>query len=255
MARDAWNDVTPETIKNCWRHADIRRNPIILRVPQTLAQRGWNVIHKFADSSSGMTLPQAEDSLKEIFGDRYDDDDWRPALKIMTETEPDEDVHSLIKALQEKSHAKKQPFIPTEYAEVATKVAAAIKELEQRNRIFEGAPSADAFIEPEIETEVEVVPIRTDDELVSEVLREQAIEKGEIVEVEDDEYEEEEPEMAVREILLSISKLRKALLSRGDHCVRTAKMLALAQDEIAREEMKNAQQTTLDGWFVGHTSE
>ena len=255
MARDAWSDVTPETIKNCWRHADIRRNPIILRVPQTLAQRGWGVIHKFADSSSRMTLPQAEDSLKEIFGDRYNDDDWRPTLKIVTETVPDEDVHSLIKALQEKSRAKKQPFIPTEYAEVAAKVAAAIKELEQRNLIFEGAPSADAFIEPEIETEVEVVPIRTDDKLVSEVLREQAIEKGEIVEVEDDECEEEEPEMAVREILLSISKLRKALLSQGDHCVRTAKMLALAQDEIAREETKNARQTTLDGWFVSHTSE
>lgn len=209
----------------------------------------------FADSSSGMTLPQAEDSLKKVFGDQYNDDDWRPALKIVTETEPDEDVHSLIKALQEKSHAKKPPFIPTEYTEVAAEVTLAIKELERRNRIFEGAPSADAFIEPDVEREVEVVPIRTDDELVAEVLREQAIEKGEIIEVEDDECEEEEePEMAASEILLSISKLQRALLSQGDLGVRTAKMLALGQDEIMREEMRNARQTTLDGWVVGHTS-
>jgi hypothetical protein len=50
--------------------------------------------------------------------------------------------------------------------------------------------------------EVEVVPICTDDELIAEVLREQAIERGEIIEVEDDECE-----MAPSEILLSISKL------------------------------------------------
>jgi hypothetical protein len=259
MACDAWNDVTPETIKNCWKHADIRRDPIILRVPQTLNQRGWNLIRTFADSSSEMTLPQAEDSLKKIFGDQYDDDDWRPALKIITEAEPGEDAYSLIKVLQEtKARAKKQPFIPAEYVKVAMEVTSAIKELEERNRIFEGAPSVDAFIEPDIEREVEVVPIRTDDELVGEVLREQAIEKGEIVEIEDDECDDEEPEMTsmtAGEILTSISKLRKALLSRGDLCVRTAKTLALVQDEISRQEMRNAHQITLDGWVVGRTSE
>jgi len=106
-----------------------------------------------------------------------------------------------IKVLQDKSRAKNQPFIPAEYTEAAAEVASAIKELERRNRIFEGAPSADAFIEPDIEREVEVVPIRSDDELVAEVPREQAIEKGETIEVEDDECEEEEePEMRAREI-------------------------------------------------------
>jgi hypothetical protein len=69
--------------------------------------------------------------------------------------------------------------------------------------IFKGAPSADAFIEPDAEREVEV-----------------------------EEVEEEEPEMTTREILLAISKLRKAWLSWGDHCVRTTKMLVLAQDEM-----------------------
>lgn len=255
MARNAWDDVTPETIKNCWKHADIQRDPIILRVPQTLTQKGWKVIYRFADSSSGMTLPQAEDLLKEIFGDQYCDDDWRPVLSAITETEPDQDVLSLIKGIQEKSRIKNQSFVPTEYIVVATEVASAIKELEQRNRIFEGAPSADAFIEPEVEREVEVVPIRTDDELVAEVLRERAIEKGEIVEVEEDEHEEdEEPAMTMREVLFSISKLRQALLSRGNICIRASKMLAQAQDEIAREEMRSARQRTLDGWFIGHAS-
>ena len=133
MARDAWDDVTPETIKNCWNHTGIQRDPIILRIPSTLTQRGWNIIRAFADSPSGMTLPQAKDSLKKIFGDQYNNDDWQPALKIVTETEPDEDVHSLIKALQEKSHSKNQPFIPAEYTMVAAEVTSAIKELKRRN--------------------------------------------------------------------------------------------------------------------------
>jgi len=254
MARDAWDDVTAETIKNCWDHADIQRDPIILRVPLTLAQRGWNIIYKFADSPE-MTLPQAEDSLKEILGDQYNDDDWRPALKVATETEPGEDIHSLIKALQQTSNPKKSPFTPTEYTNVAAEVTSTIKELERRKQIFDGAPSADAYIEPEIEREVDVVSVRTDDELVAEVLREQAIERGEIVEEDDECDEEEEPEMTIKEILSSVTKLRRALLSQGDVCVRTAKMLVQVQEEIAREEIRNARQTTLERWFVGHAVE
>ena len=75
--------------------------------------------------------------------------------------------------------------------------------------------------------------MHTDDELFAEVLREWAIESGEIVGQEDDKCEEEELEMGIKDILVSMTKLRKALLSRGDICVCTAKMLVLAQDKVA----------------------
>lgn len=252
MARDAWDEVTPETIRKCWKHADIQRDRIVLRIPQNQIQRGWNVIHNFA--ISGMTLPQAEDSLREIFGDHYDDDRWRPALKIITDAEPDEDTTSLIEALKESSHANVQVFTPIEYTEVAVEVNSAIKELERRKRIFDGRPSADSYIEPDVEREVEATPIRTDDELVAEVLREQAIERGDIVEIEDEYEEEGEQDMTNKEILSSIGMLRKALLSRGEFCVKTAKMLVRVQDEIVREGIRNAQQATLDGWLENSDS-
>jgi hypothetical protein len=118
--------------------------------------------------------------------------------KIVTETEPDEDVHSLIAALQERSQPTNQPFVPIEHTEAAAEVTAAIEELERRNWIFEGAPTTDAYIEPKVEREVEKVPIRTEDEFVAEVLREQAIERGDVVEVDEDECEEDEPEMTTR---------------------------------------------------------
>jgi hypothetical protein len=77
-----------------------------------------------------------------------------------------------------------------------------------------------------------------------------------IVEKEDDRCEEEdEPEMATKEIMMSITKLWKALLARGDVCVCAAKILELARDEVAREEIRNARQTTLESWFGRHTSE
>ena len=235
MARNAWKNVTPETIQNCWKHADIQRDPIILRVPQTLTQRGWNVVYQFADLSSGMTLPQAEESLKEIFWGQYNDDDWRPALKIVTKTEPDEDALPLVKAIQRESRTKKQSFIPAEYTKVAAEITSAISKLKKRNRIFDGAPTADNFIKPEIEREVEVIPICTDDELVAEVLREKVIEEGEIVEVEDNDCNEEEPMMGTGEILSSIGKLRKALLLRSDLCIRTSEMLALVLSHMRNE--------------------
>ena len=64
-----------------------------------------------------------------------------------------------------------------------------------------------------------------------------------------------QPEMTTKEILSSITKLRRALLSRGDVCLRTVEMLALAQDEVAREEIRNARQITLERWFGGHAPE
>ena len=155
--------------------------------------------------------------------------------------EPNEDVHSLIKTLQKKSCSMGRPFVCTAYTCVAAEVRSMIKELERRNRIFEGVPSADSFIEPEGEKEIEVVEVRTDDELIAEVLREKMVERGEVGEMDDEsEWEEDEPEMKVKEILASITRLRRAFLSRGEVCVRAAKVLALAQDEVAREEIQNA---------------
>ena len=36
----------------------------------------------------------------------------------------------------------------------------------------------------------------------------------------------------------------------GDVCAHTAKMFTLVQDEVGREGIRNARQTTLENWFV-----
>ena len=52
-----------------------------------------------------------------------------------------------------------------------------------------------------------------------------------------------------------MTKLRRALLSRGDACVHVANMLALVQDKVGREGIQNTRQTALENWFVGHIFE
>ena len=99
MATAAWEDVTPETIQNCWKHTGIRHAPIMIRLPApTLVQQGWSIILKFA-SSPDIPLPQAEAKLQALFKNQYNNDDWRLALKLVTKCEPEDNVIEAISKL------------------------------------------------------------------------------------------------------------------------------------------------------------
>ena len=103
MAREAWDAVEAVSIKNCWDHTAIQRPPIILHIPTVsnapapgtnIDPAAWNIIQQFA--STAMTLPEAEDGLHKHLQDRYVDDEWRPALKMVTESE---DINSCLTVL------------------------------------------------------------------------------------------------------------------------------------------------------------
>ena len=147
MATAAWDDVTPETIKNCWKHAGIQRSPITIHLPvPSLVQLGWSIILKFA-SVSDMTLPQAEAELQGLFKDQYDDDDWRPALKAVTECEPGDNVIKAISKLRGSTLATPSTFpsVPNEessadlpeYNDTLAELGHSIKALKKRNRLFQ----------------------------------------------------------------------------------------------------------------------
>ncbi len=94
MVKDAWENVTPETIAHCWDHTGIQKKSAP-SVPssqtdavQSHTSQGWNVIREFA--TTPMSLPQAEEKLKAIFGAAYKDADWRQALDCVLEAENDE---------------------------------------------------------------------------------------------------------------------------------------------------------------------
>jgi len=148
MATDAWDDVTPETTKNCWKHTGIQRDPITIRLPvPTLGQQGWSIILKFASEPEG-TLPQTEAELQELFKDQYNDDDWRPALKAVTKCEPGDDVIEAISKLRESTSVAPSTVQSTsseesnvnlpEYDDALAELGHSIKALRERNRLFSG---------------------------------------------------------------------------------------------------------------------
>lgn len=79
MAQEAWDSIEATTIQNCWNHTGIQREPILLRIPAipaptttTLAKlhpAAFQVLETFAKTE--MTLPQAENALKEVLGEAH----------------------------------------------------------------------------------------------------------------------------------------------------------------------------------------
>lgn len=90
MAREAWNEVSAMTIKNCWDHTGIQRPPIkaiTLRIPTNSgaplgpslqpspngnSATAWDIIEQFA--TTDMALPDAENALQKHLGGKYTDD-------------------------------------------------------------------------------------------------------------------------------------------------------------------------------------
>jgi hypothetical protein len=82
----AWDNITVDTIVNCWGHTKI------LPSPKEQAQQGmgevsqaWLLMQEFA--TSDMQLLQAKEHLEKIFGGQYKAKNWKPALKAVMDAE------------------------------------------------------------------------------------------------------------------------------------------------------------------------
>lgn len=262
MATDAWDDVTPETIKNCWKHAGIQRDPITIRLPApTLVQQGWSIILKFA-STSNMTLPQAEGELQDLFKGQYNDDDWRPALKAINDCEPEDNAIEAISKLRESTLAT-PPTIQSapsgesdvnlpEYDDALAELGHTIGTLKKRNRLFGGALTPQEFIELDVEDEEEEVRVRTDEEIVEEVRREEARLNGETVDGDeegDDGDDVDEEQITLAEMMDAAMKLENGAPTVGSYGPELSRLCRKFRVELRRAMVLEAQQTTLDNYF------
>jgi hypothetical protein len=88
MAREGWAAVSCDTIKNCWAHTGIQRDPIppikLRLAPQTatlqcpindLAARVRSILRTWAKSTS-IQLPKVTTDLQEILGVRFVEKEW-----------------------------------------------------------------------------------------------------------------------------------------------------------------------------------
>ena len=120
MVKEAWAQVSSSTIANCWNHTKIQPESNVesttqptpapaptITSPPMKNPKAWDQVRTFATSDGNITLPQAEDGLRNLLGEDYRDTDWQPVLKVVMDAERD-----VAKALEgvEKLAASYQTF-------------------------------------------------------------------------------------------------------------------------------------------------
>jgi hypothetical protein len=215
-----------------------------------------------------MTLPQAEDALKTYFGEKYDDQAWRPALDAVLAAE--NDVSATLEAIKKLKSASSQcttavtpkntPTLAntTQCRRLEEDVLESIRELQGRKRVFGIAPTLDKFIEPTEEKEVgEGMRFEGDDEIVTEVHREGAVKRGEVIEVDsDDEADNGDDEgMTNAEMMSLCQRLEKAsILSSAECALDVSTVLRRFRAQLLKIGLETAKQTKLTSFWAPERS-
>ena len=270
MARDAWNSVSSTTIEHCWNHTGIQRAPIgriTLHVPAKSRSHApdspiaaaWNVLEELA--TTDMTLPQAEDRLQSVLGDGYVDEEWRPALCAVMAAENDVEAAlnsisnlRLTADLDRTIPISDEP--PAQSHNVEEDLLKCVARLKERNRIFGPASTLEELVNPVEEQEIgeDSRKFESDEDIVDAVRREEAITRGEIIEVDSDDEDDpghqvdDDADIGVTEMMALCQRLEKASLKGGTSnalSYNVSQVLRRFRVELSRVQIQNAKQVTL----------
>ncbi|PPQ94313.1 hypothetical protein CVT25_005048 [Psilocybe cyanescens] len=268
MVKEAWNAVTPKTIRHCWNHTKIlppaeNASPMtsmttVEPIPEkaTIATaKGWQVIHKFAMSSS-MTLPQAEEKLKTLFSTEYMDDAWRPALNAVLEAKNDElKALEAIERLTNKgpnattpTASSTNPVIlppppPPQLQEFEQGLLATVDQLKARKRIIGTPLTLEEMLNPPEEQEFGKSAYRFeggDDKIIATVQKEFGANVGDTMEVDesDDEHMEEAEELTTKQVMEQCQQMESLCIKHGsfEGSLDLAKHLRRYRIHLTREQ-------------------
>jgi hypothetical protein len=137
----------------------------------------------------------------------------------------------------------------------------AVQELHDCNFIFGAMPSLEQAIEPEVEREDPTLGLsfadgaEGDKDIVTFVKREEAISRGEIIEIgsDDEDDGEDEPDITSSEIVQMCEGLEKACIQRGELGCQFPELLRYlrrVQATVHQEQVLNAKQSTLETYFT-----
>lgn len=255
MAKEAWAQVDASTIAHCWRHTKILPDTpdstvcasassgetVLLEGDDIAAMkevRAWEVVKEFAISED-IGLPQAEESLQSLLGDRYVNADWEPVLKVVMDAENDgvkalegldqltEKLFGLkISQLSNNSSAltRQEPYAfapslmpPQQLSEAENDLNNAVDDLKRRNQIVGTPLTLEEILDPIEEREISDSEYRFeggDNDIVDQVNHEMAVKKGEIVEIEEE--EEAEADVGIGEIIQMCEQVARLSHKYGD---------------------------------------
>jgi hypothetical protein len=268
MAKQAWKSVKPETIKNCWDHTGIQRDPlppIVIRTnpsskptttPETLSL-GWDIIVQYV--SEEWSLPDVHRRLMEWLGDRYVASDWDKPLDVVLREEDDVDAAlASLDALKHKLGVSPatSPKIATtdECTELEGNIRELMKDLRVRNRIFGSPLTIEDILDPAEERNVGNVVQSSKDvdaEIVARVRKEFSGEDNDAIELDSDSDDGiEEPTLSLKEMVALCRTLERASIDvGGERGLEVAKVMRSYGVDLQALITTRAVQTTLDKYF------
>jgi len=211
-----------------------------------------------------MTLPQAEEKLQKHLGERYKDEDWRPAFKAVMNAEGD--VAAAQAALQKLSASCLLPKLVIRLPRpspsddnVEKELMDSVEELKRRNQIFGELPTVDDLVDSihEKKTAGDSLYDRTnpDQDIVAQVQHEIAVQKGEVIEIEEEDSDDDDDDfrnVSRSDTIKLCDQLEKLSLKYGNSSTSLELNRQLRQFRVflRREDLLKSTQSTLDGFVV-----
>ncbi|KAG6887314.1 hypothetical protein C0995_016220 [Termitomyces sp. Mi166 len=177
-----------------------------------------------------LTLSGAENHLQKHFGEKYNDNDWQPALKAVMNaeghiTKAQEAIDQLALAshlpkltIKLSAHHLHNPQLDA----VKAKLMESVNKLVKQKQIFEQAPSLKDLLNPVEETEDSDSAYRFeggDAEIIATVQQEMAEQREEVLEIEEsDDEEKADPysDCSIAELIALTEKLKWQSLKYAD---------------------------------------
>lgn len=224
----------------------------------------WDILRDFATSE--MTLPQAEEKIQKHLDKRYKDEDWRPAFKAVMDAEGD--VAAAQAALQKLSASCLLPKLVIRLPgrleprpsddNVEKELMDSVEELRKRNRIFGELPTVDDLVDSIHEKKTAGDSLydvaNPDHDIVAQVQHEIAVRKGEVIEIEDEDSDDEDDFLNVSrsDTIKLCDQLEKLSLKYGNSStsLELSKQLRQFRVFLRREDLLRSTQSTLNGFVV-----
>ncbi|KAJ6622040.1 hypothetical protein B0H10DRAFT_2214648 [Mycena sp. CBHHK59/15] len=224
----------------------------------------WKVLELYAMDE--FTQPTAEEALKEHLGDHFTKSVWETAMKRLIEFEGDGDGDAALQLVADLCSSANAPALlmgnesspesgsmpaPSELVSLESDLMEQVANLRGRKRISAaGMPSIDDLLDPPEERYVEDHQFGGDEDIIARV-RHEAVERGDIIEIDDSDDEDDMPDMGTADVLKLCQTLERVCLLKGDpsQSMELTRALRLFRGHVQRDELLNARQMMLaEAW-------
>jgi len=230
----------------------------------TADPRAWEIIKDFA--SDQLNFVQMETKLKSYLGDRYQHDDWNPVFVVLFGTENDTAAAiTLAEKLERtaltgppmpKPNVSAPPQSPPQLNTLEKDLLASVSELKKRKRIIGTAPTLEDLLNPIEENETGESNFHFpggDADIVAQVVEEMGTGKGKSTMEVDSESDDETPkhaEITHQDVVQLCQQLERVCIQRaGEEDVELVGFLRRFRGRLWRDELRNAQQVTLERFW------